>query len=171
MNILPYVPAISHIELGAFLVTNGASGRFNEVARQQMSDEIMRQLTQGDWGYRLLGRQRLWLKSQSRPANLQQRLLARHQLRLLFGLLLCVAGQVLGAIVIGSRAANEQALRQYHHWLAALAQLVALYLDNLRLRTKNICLTLRPRLRRRQQLFRRPAPTTWSRTKWYCMQK
>ena len=49
-----------------------------------------------------------------------------------------IIGQVLGAIVVGSYKANGRMLdHEQQQWLSMLAQLTALFLDNLRLRASN----------------------------------
>jgi GAF domain-containing protein len=101
-----------------------------------MSNEIIRQLTKGDLGHLLLLGQRLWVKPQPLQLNAEQALLGRHKLKYLFGVPLRFEGQVLGAIVVGSRTAGHELLGQeQQQQLTRLAQLVALFLDNVRLRT------------------------------------
>jgi transcriptional regulator with GAF, ATPase, and Fis domain len=138
-SVLPHALTISQSEMGVFLVVGDESERLNAVVRQEMPDELVNQLTQGNWGKVLLEGKQLWLKPQPRSPNAEQSLLEQYQLNHLFGLPLRVEGRILGAIVVGSRITSEQSFGQkQQRWLAMLAQLVALFLDNVRLRTNNV---------------------------------
>jgi GAF domain-containing protein len=136
--ILPYALAISQVELGALLVASDEPDNLNAVARKGMPDEVVRQLTSGDLGRLLLMGRKLWVKPRPTQMNTEQALLGRNKLSYLFGVPFRFDGQVLGAIVVGSFKANNRMLDQeQQQWLAMLAQLTAMFLDNLRLRANN----------------------------------
>ena len=136
--ILPSALAISQTELGALLITDDKQNNLNAVAKQGLPNEIVKQLTTGELGNLLLMGQRLWMKPPPSQINSKKALLGRHKLKFLFGLPLRFAGQVLGAIVVGSRVQSNGALQPAEQQrLAMLAQLVALFLDDIRLRTEN----------------------------------
>lgn len=134
--VLPYALAISGVEAGTLLVASDEPNNLNAVAKRGMPDEVIQQLTRGELGRLLLMGQRLWIRPQPLRLDTEQALLGRHKLKYIFGVPLRFEGQVLGAIVVGSRATTYETLRpeQQQH-LALLAQLVALFLDDIRLRT------------------------------------
>jgi len=137
--ILPCALAISETEVGVLLVTDDEQKRFKAVVRQGLPGEVIEQLTAGDLGDLLLIGQRLWVKPPQTRRNSKQAMLGRHGLRYLFGVPFRFSGQVLGAIVVGSHTANNDCLGQEQQQrLYILTQLVALFLDDIRLRTKEI---------------------------------
>ena len=109
-TVLPYVLAISNTEAGALLVAGDKPGRLNVVAIQDISDEVVAQLAQGDLGHLLLLGKRLWIKLRSLQLNRGQALLGRHRLKYLFGVPFHFEGQVLGAIVVVSRVTDNATL-------------------------------------------------------------
>jgi GAF domain-containing protein len=136
--ILPYALAISQVELGALLVTSDEQDNLNAVAKRGMPTEVIEQLTKGDLGRLLLMGRKLWVKPQPLQLNAEQALLGRHKLAYLFGVPFRFDGQVLGAIVVGSHKESGRMLdREQQQWLSMLAQLTALFLDNIRLRAYN----------------------------------
>jgi putative methionine-R-sulfoxide reductase with GAF domain len=137
--ILPQALAISGAEVGALLVAGDHPDNLNAIARRGLPDEVIVQLTQGDLGRLLLMGQRLWVKPRPLQLDPQQALLGRHKLKYLFGVPLWFERRVLGAIVVGSRITSDAALgdRQQHQ-LDVLAQLLALFLDHIRLRTTTL---------------------------------
>jgi GAF domain-containing protein len=136
--ILPYALAISQVEMGALLVTSDEPDNLSAVARREMPTEVIEQLTKGDLGRLLLMGRRLWVKPQPLQLNAEQALLGRHKLAYLFGVPFRFDGQVLGAIVVGSHKESGKTLdREQQQWLSMLAQLTALFLDNIRLRAYN----------------------------------
>ncbi|MBN1993622.1 MAG: GAF domain-containing protein [Anaerolineae bacterium] len=142
--ILPYALAISQVELGALLIASDDPDNLSAVARRGMPDEVVRQLTVGDLGRLLLMGRKLWVKPRPMQLNAQQALLGRHKLAYLFGVPFRFDGQVLGAIVVGSHKADAKMIdREQQQWLSMLAQLTALFLDNVRLRTTNTYLVYR----------------------------
>lgn len=137
--ILPCALAISGSEVGALLVTDDEQKRLKAVVRQGLPGEVIEQLTTGDLANLLLIGQRLWVKSRRLRRNSKQALLGRHDLKYLFGVPFRFAGQVLGAIVVGSHTASDDCLGQeQQRRLELLTQLVALFLDDIRLRTKEL---------------------------------
>jgi transcriptional regulator with GAF, ATPase, and Fis domain len=135
--ILPHALAISQAEMGALLVRSDETNLLEAIVQQGMPDEAMLQFTQGDLGALLLTGQSVWVKPQSSPLKAEGTVFGQHRLKYLFGLPLCLEGQVLGAIVVGSMANKKPPEEEQQRWLAILAQLVALFLDNIRLRMKN----------------------------------
>ena len=133
--ILPGALTISQTEVGMLLLTNDASTSLNVVAKQGLRDEIITQFTGGEFGRLLLMGQRLWIKPQPLQLTPEQALLGRHKLKYLFGLPLRYGGQTLGAIVVGSWKSVLGQTQQER--LEMLAQVVALFLDDIRLRTKS----------------------------------
>jgi len=134
--ILPCALAISETEVGVLLVTDDEHKRFKAVVRHGLPGEVIEQLTSGDLGNLLLIGQRLWIKPPQMRHNSRQAMLGRHGLRYLFGVPFRFAGQVLGAIVVGSHTATNDCLGQEQQQrLTILTQLVALFLDDIRLRT------------------------------------
>jgi GAF domain-containing protein len=140
--ILPYALAISQVELGVLLVTSDEPDNLSAVARRGMPDEVIEQLTRGDLGRLLLMGRKLWVKPRPLQLDVEQALLGRHKLAYLFGVPFRFDGQVLGAIVVGSHKQSGRTLdREQQQWLAMLAQLTALFLDNIRLRAYNAYLS------------------------------
>jgi len=134
--ILPYALAISQVELGALLVASDNPDHLSAVAKRSMPDEVVTQLTSGDLGRLLLMGRKLWIKPRPMQLDDKQALLGRHKLSFLFGVPFRFEGKVLGAIVVGTHNTNGQMLdREQQQWLSMLAQLTALFLDNIRLRT------------------------------------
>ncbi|MFC1975549.1 GAF domain-containing protein [Chloroflexota bacterium] len=134
--ILPYALAISQVELGALLIASDDPDNLNAVARRGVPDEVVTQLTTGDLGRLLLMGRKLWVKPRPMQLDAKQALLGRHKLAYLFGVPFRFDGQVLGAIVVGTHKTQGKILdREQQQWLSMLAQLTALFLDNIRLRT------------------------------------
>jgi hypothetical protein len=52
--ILPYALAVSQMEIGTFLAVDDETQRMNAVAEQEMPDELVHQLAQGDLANLLL---------------------------------------------------------------------------------------------------------------------
>ncbi len=143
--VLPYALTVSGTDVGALLVTGDTANSFRAVVQRGLSKEIVRQLTTGDLSNLLLVGQRLWMKPQPVQINPDQSLLSGHHLRYLFGLPLRFGGRVLGAIVIGSSRQEYHSLTPVQQQrLATIAHLVALFLDDLRLRTQNASLNAKP---------------------------
>lgn len=139
--ILPYALAISQVELGALLVASDNPDHLSAVAKRSVPDEVIAQLTSGDLGRLLLMGRKLWIKPRPMQLDAKQALLGRHKLSFLFGVPFRFEGKVLGAIVVGSHRTNGQMLdREQQQWLSMLAQLTALFLDNIRLRTSLLTL-------------------------------
>ncbi len=136
-SVLPYALQISQADTGALLVIDSDEKNMAVVSRHNMPDEIIEQLTKGDLGHLLVKGQ--WLRVEpksSDSSDKQNTILGQHKLRILLGVPLQSGKRVLGAIVVGAHSASRTLLeqdRQEH--LAALAQLMGLYLDNVRLRT------------------------------------
>ncbi len=137
--ILPCALAISGTEVGALLLTDDEHKRLKAVVRQGLPGEVIEQLASGDLANLLLMGQRLWVKSRRLRQNSKQALLGRHSLKYLFGVPFRFGGQVLGAIVVGSHTDGQDCLDQEQQQrLELLTQLVALFLDDIRLRTKEL---------------------------------
>jgi GAF domain-containing protein len=134
--------AISQVEMGALLVASDEPDHLNAVAKRGMPDEVIEQLTTGDLGRLLLMGRKLWVKPRPMQLDAEQALLGRHKLAYLFGVPFRFEGQVLGAIVVGSHKISGRTLDQeQQQWLSMLAQLTALFLDNIRLRVNNVYLS------------------------------
>ncbi len=156
--ILPYALAISQVELGALLVASDNPEHLSAVARRGMPQEVISQLTSGDLGNLLLMGRKLWLKPRPLQLDARQALLGRHKLSYLFGVPFRFDGQVLGAIVVGTHKPNGNMLdREQQQWLSMLAQLTALFLDNIRMRTS--LLTLEHRIEQQPEAVPTPEVT------------
>jgi GAF domain-containing protein len=144
VELLPQALAISEAEIGALLVVgdhitpqNGKVNNLIVITWQEMPAEVIKQLTGGALAKMLLAGQRIWLQPQALPSDTEQALLGRHKIKYLLGLPLLADGEVLGAIVVGSRKANNSLISwELQQQLSMLAQLMALFLDNIRLRTR-----------------------------------
>lgn len=135
-QLLPYALSIGEVEMGALLVVGDQANHLTVVVRQGLPDEVLQQLTLGDLGRDLLAGHLLHLTSGSLQLNPRQALLGRHKLKYLFALPLRFYKDVLGAIVVATRHAPGNVLSpEFQHRLTILAQLVALFLDDVRLRT------------------------------------
>lgn len=134
-QLLPYALSISEVEMGALLVVGDQGNQLTMVVRQGLPDEVLQQISLGDLGQDLLTGQLLHLTSGGLQLNPRQALLGRHKLKYLFALPLRFYKDVLGAIVVATRHAPGNALPpEFQHRLVILAQLVALFLDDVRLR-------------------------------------
>jgi GAF domain-containing protein len=135
-NVLPQILAIGQVELGALLVIGDEMNSLNVVVRRGMPNEIIKQLTKGKLGQTLLQREQLFIQPQALPAGAEQNLLKQYKLNYLLGLPLLFDGQLLGAMVVGTRHSSSLLSRpSTQQQLVILGHLVALFLDNLRLRT------------------------------------
>jgi GAF domain-containing protein len=132
--VLPYAMEISRADVGALLVVNPDAGRMHVVAKVNLPSEIIAPFSRGELGNFLLRGHRLQIEAKGN--NPHQALLKQHQLKLVFGIPLRFKRRVLGGIVIGTYQDEAQVLvqEQLEH-LDILAQLVALFLENVRLRT------------------------------------
>ena len=134
--ILPYAMTISQAEVGALLAVDDDAKSMAVVARQGMADEMIEQLTKGALGQLLLSGQWVRVEPKSLQLNPEQALLGRHDLKCLLGIPFQFEKQVVGAIVVGTRTLSESIYQEKQQkQLATLARLVALFLDNVRLRT------------------------------------
>ena len=133
--VLPYALSIGKANVGALLAIDSRGKHMTVVVRHGLADEVIEQLTKGDLSHMLLQGQ--WLRVKRKPRqDIPDTILGRHNLQSLLGLPLEFGGNVLGAIVVGYKTSSNQTLRKKQaEQLAALAQLVALFMDNLRLRT------------------------------------
>jgi transcriptional regulator with GAF, ATPase, and Fis domain len=134
--VLPCALTTSGLEIGALLVADDEPDKMSAVVRRGMPDEIINQLTQGDLGRLLFMGQRLWIKPRPMQLGPAQALLGRHKLKCLLGIPFYFEGRTLGAIVVGSRKISSGNLGlENQQRLEVLAQLIALFLDGIRLRT------------------------------------
>lgn len=145
-GLLPYALALCEAESGGFLVVgdeklpqNGKANHLIAINRQNLPDEVIRYLMKGPAAQQLLSGRTLWLQSQPYQLNVEQALLGRHKLKYLLGMPLQVGKEVLGAVVIASRTSKPNLSRtELEHRLRTLAQIVALFLENLRLKTRQV---------------------------------
>ncbi len=143
-GLLPHALALCEAESGGFLVVgdekNPHSGKANHLVminRQDLPEEVTRHLITGPLAQQLLSGQTVWLQPQPYQLNAEQALLGRHKLKYLFGLPVQTGDEVLGAVVIASRTLKPELPRaELEHRLRMLAQIVALFLENLRLKTR-----------------------------------
>jgi GAF domain-containing protein len=134
-RILPCALSVTGLESGALLVAGDGPDELNLVARRDLPDEIIEQLTQGSLADLLLLGQQLWVKPRPLQLNPEQALLGRHKFKYLLGLPCRFEGRVLGAIVVGSRRISPELFNsKLQNHLATLAQLLAVFLDDVRLR-------------------------------------
>lgn len=135
-TILPFTLALTGVEAGAFLVIDNEITNMVVVTKHGLTDEIVAQLSKGELGHFLLKGQHLVLRPQSQKGHPFNALLEKHRLSYLLGVPLQFEGQILGAIIAGSRKPTGNIpLETLQRRLTTLAQIVAMYLDNVRLRT------------------------------------
>lgn len=132
--VLPYAMEISRAGGGALLVVDPDAGRMHVVAKENLPSEIIAPFSRGELGNFLLRGHRLQIEAKGN--NPHQALLKQHQLKMVFGFPLRFKRRVLGGIVIGTYQDEDLTLvqEQLEH-LDILAQVVALFLENVRLRT------------------------------------
>jgi GAF domain-containing protein len=137
-QVLPYILSLCQVELGALLVVGNEAKRLAAVIKKGLPDEVIVRFTGGPLGEELLTGKQVYLTAQRSQLNSEQILLNRHKLNFLFGLPLQFQQEILGAIVVSSRQNWVDSFPpdgQRH--LEALSHLVALFLDDARLRTYN----------------------------------
>jgi len=136
-KILPCILTLGEVEQGALLVVGNEANRLTAVIKQRLPDEVIRQFTGGELGQQLLAGKQVYLTSQRLQLNPEQALLSRHKLKYLLGLPLQFHKEILGGLVVGSDQSYNESLRpESQRRLEALAQLLALFLDHIRLRTQ-----------------------------------
>jgi GAF domain-containing protein len=136
-KILPCILTLGEVEQGALLVVGNESNRLTAVIKQRLPDEVIRQFTGGELGPQLLAGKQVYLTSQRLHLNPEQALLSRHKLKYLLGLPLQFHKEILGGLIVGSSQSYNDFLRpESQRRLEALAQLLALFLDHIRLRTQ-----------------------------------
>lgn len=136
-QLLCYALAISEVEMGALLAVGSEAKNLTVVARQGLPDELIQQLTEGELGRELLAGAAVHLTSRTLHLNPRQALLGRHKLKYVFGLPFRFYKDVLGALVVATRQGQDNDLGpEFQHRLTILTQLVALFLDDVRLRTQ-----------------------------------
>ncbi|HMQ52961.1 MAG TPA: GAF domain-containing protein [Anaerolineae bacterium] len=132
--VLPYAMEISRAGGGALLVVDPDVGRMHVVAKENLPNEVIAPFSRGELGNFLLRGHRLQIESEGN--NPHQALLKQHQLKIVFGFPLRFKRRVLGGIVIGTYQDEDHTLVQEQlEQLDILAQVVALFLENVRLRT------------------------------------
>jgi len=138
-TILPFTLTLTGVEAGAFLVIDNEITNMVVVTKHGLPDEIVTQLSKGELGHFLLKGQPLIIRPQSQKGHPFNALLEKHHLYFLLGMPLHFEGHILGAIIAGSRKPDSIVpLETLQRRLATLAQIVAMYLDNVRLRTLRI---------------------------------
>ena len=134
--ILAYALELSQAEFGVLLVVNNNAENMVVVAKQGMPNEVIKQMTKGELGRLMLSGQWVRIEPERLQLKPEQALLGRHHLKYLLGIPLRSNKDILGAIVVSTCNANNcLPLERQQQKLAALAQIVALFLDNARLRT------------------------------------
>ncbi len=133
-KILPRILTLSEVEQGALLVIGNEAQRLTAIIKQRLPDEVIRQFTGGELGQQLLAGKQVYLTSQRLQPNPEQSLLNRYKLKYLLGLPLQFHQEILGGLVVG--AANDVLRPESQRRLEAVAQLMALFLDHIRLRTQ-----------------------------------
>lgn len=143
-GLLPHALALCEAESGGFLVVgdeknpqNGKASQLIVVNRHDLSDEVLKYLIKGPLAQQLLAGKTLWLQPQPYQLNTEQALLGRHKLKYLLGLPIQMGEEVLGAVVIAGHTFHPDLSRaELEHRLTTLVQIVALFLENLRLKTR-----------------------------------
>lgn len=134
-NILNHVLTVSQAEIGALLVIGDDIDNLTMVTRQGMPDEIIKQLKTGELGRRLKSGQPLWLTPKPLQLDVEQALLKRHKLKFLCGVPLLFNNRVLGAIIVSTKSATVPPRTELEPRLNTLARLLALFLDDVQLRS------------------------------------
>ncbi len=141
-DILPYALAVSEVEVGALLVSNEninahpGTTKLTLVAKQELPDEIVEELTTGELGTQLLVGRQLWIEPKSLATDNERALLGQSKLQYIFGLPLKFDENILGAVIVGTRNKESLLRQELRRRLAMLAQILTLFLDNKRLRNK-----------------------------------
>lgn len=140
-KILPYALGLSRADMGALLVLQNVDGgpvqRLSLIAQHRMPQDVVKALLQGNFN------QQLQLDQPTQrppliPLTLMQSMLTSGRLSGLIGLPLVCQGRSLGVIILGTESRHRQALsRKAQHHLAVFSQLVAGFLERLRLHTEN----------------------------------
>jgi GAF domain-containing protein len=133
-KLLPRILVLGEVEQGALLVVGNEAHRLTAAIKQRLPDEVIRQFTGEQLGQQLLAGQQVYLTSQAMQLNPEQALLSRHKLKYLLGLPLQFHQEILGSLVVGS--SNSFLRPESRQRLETLAQLMALFLDHIRLRTQ-----------------------------------
>lgn len=133
-KMLPRVLSLGGVEQGALLVVGNEARRLTAVIKQRLPDEVIRQFTGGEPGQQLLAGKQVYLTSQRAQPGPEQALLSQHKLKYLLGLPLQFEEEVLGGLIIAS---SKDFLRpEAQRRLETLTNLMALFLDHIRLRTQ-----------------------------------
>ncbi len=133
-KMLPRVLSLGGVEQGALLVVGNEARRLTAVIKQRLPDEVIRQFTGGELGQQLLAGKQVYLTSQRVQPGPEQALLSQHKLKYLLGLPLQFEEEVLGGLIIAS---SKDFLRpEAQRRLETLTNLMALFLDHIRLRTQ-----------------------------------
>jgi GAF domain-containing protein len=135
-EILSQALLLSGLEVGGLLVLGDEQDNMNVVVKRYLPDEITWQLTKGGLSRRLLSGESVLIQLHPLQPGGEQVLLRRHSLRYLFGLPFRFETRTLGALVIATRREVPVSTRQQlQERLGVLAQVVTLFLENMRLRT------------------------------------
>jgi hypothetical protein len=135
-EILSQALMLSGLEVGGLLVLGDEQDNMNVVVKRYLPDEITWQLTKGGLSRRLLSGESVLIQLHPLQPGGEQTLLRRHGLRYLFGLPFRFETRTLGALVMATRRELPVSTRQQlQERLGVLAQVVTLFLENMRLRT------------------------------------
>jgi transcriptional regulator with GAF, ATPase, and Fis domain len=133
-KLLPRILTLSEVEQGALLVIGNEAQRLTAIIKQRLPDEVIRQFTGGELGQQLLAGKQVYLTAQRLQPSPEQALLNRYKLKYLLGLPLQFHQEILGGLVVG--ASDDLLHPESQRRLEAVAQLMALFLDHIRLRTQ-----------------------------------
>lgn len=161
IDFLPHILAITGADAGALFVSDQESGlqttehqlpglaagsaqaidqqrNLVVVAKKDMPDELLEQFTHGDWGQQLLAGHPIYQEEKMLQLHHWRAVLGQHKLKFLFGYPLSMQGETLGAILVASHKSEDNLMPvETRKRLEPLAHLLALFLDNTRLRADN----------------------------------
>ncbi len=149
-QVLPNALSISQGEVGTLLVAErvepvpepdadetSPDHQLVPIAQQGMSKEMIEVLVSGDLGQHLYQGKQFSMGLKARQLDAMQSLLRRHKLQKLVGIPLQFDKVVLGAILLGTRSADDHFFDlQQRQLLVVLANMTALLLDHIRLHTE-----------------------------------
>ena len=161
LEFLPHILALADADAGALFVRDqgsgiqtarqhlpglgdGSSPASNQehnlvmVAKKDLPAELLEQFTHGDWGQQLLAGQPIYQEQKKLQLHRRPAELSRHKLQFLFGYPVSVQGETLGAILVASHNPKYHLMpAEIQQRLEPLVHLLALFLDNTRLRADN----------------------------------
>lgn len=162
VDFLPHILALTGADAGALFVSAQGGGMQEAEYRSpdladgtdQVSDqqqhlmvvanidlpaELLERFDKGDWGHQLLAGQPVYQEQKMLQLYHRWTGLSRCKLKFLFGYPLSMQGEILGAILVASHKSEEHLTpAEVRQRLEPLAHLLALFLDNTRLRADSL---------------------------------